>query len=106
MQSSFDSLLIALLVVLAPEQDSRTGERLADSFQFAAPPLRRSIDPSDGAPACRQFADAEARRKCMIRTGRSASGSAEVTANYPETLFWVTPADPEMPFKFGTNPQR
>lgn len=106
MPSSVDGLLIALLVVLAPDRDGSTGERLADDFQFSPPPLRRSIDPSDGATACQQFADAEARRKCMIRTGRSASGSAEVTANYPETQFWVTPVDPGMPFKFRINPQR
>jgi hypothetical protein len=105
MQSSFDGLLIALLVVLAPDQDTQSGERTIEGFQFA-PAIAASRGRDDPAAACSQFFDAGARRNCEIRIGRERSGSAEGESIYPETLFWVTPSDPAMPFKFGTNPQR
>lgn len=107
MQSAIDSLLVALLVALAPETDSLGGERLNGSQFGLAPSERRARAGAAGeAVVCQQFADIEARRKCTIRTGRASSGAGGGNATYPETVIWMAPIDPGMPFKFKATPQR
>lgn len=102
MQSAIDSLLVALLVALAPETES-PGERLNGLSSFER---RDRIGAVSEAVVCQQFADIEARRKCTIRAGRAASGTTGANATYPETVIWMAPIDPGMPFKFKATPQR
>jgi hypothetical protein len=110
MQMSIDGLLVALLVVLAPEQEpTMTNERalagLAPDPQVQQE--RRDSAMTTDPSACRYFADQEARRKCAIRTSRPvASGAPNPISTYPETLIWLAPSEPSMPYKFQPNPLR
>jgi hypothetical protein len=100
---SIDGLLVALLVVLAPDQDPNA-ERALDSL--SADPQTQRQAPADAA-ACRMFVDIEARRKCTIRMSRpAASGTAEPTLSFPESVIWMAPAEPTMPYKFYSPPPR
>jgi hypothetical protein len=109
MQITIDSLVLALLVALAPEQEPGHGnDRILDGMltepQSARPAALAGPQPPS---ACQYFVDSEARRKCAIRTSRTAlSGAAEPHASYPETVIWLTPLEPRMPMQFGPNPQR
>jgi hypothetical protein len=112
MQMSIDGLLVALLVVFAPEQhEPSPGNERVLAGLVPDPQVQQerrnsalTADPS----ACRFFADSEARRKCTIRTSRpaAASGSAETSSSYPESVIWMAPAEPAMPYKFHANPTR
>ena len=110
MQISIDNLLVALLMVLAPEQDQgAANERVLDNLltteQRSEAPRVKAI--ADDASACRYFADAEARRKCTIRTSRMAlSGAAELTGPFPETVIWLAPTQPPMPPTWWSIPAR
>jgi hypothetical protein len=109
MQISIDGLLVALLVVLAPEQEPANEQRVLAGLAVdpQAQQERRNSSLTDDPSACRYFADAEAHRKCTIRTARpAAAGSAESSASYPETVIWLAPAEPSMPPKIQSNPQR
>jgi hypothetical protein len=107
MQGSIDSLLIALFVALAPDQDLPPGERPPDRALLAMPfEPSRSGEMAPAAAACLQFADANARRNCEIRARRAGSGTAEPVTLHPETLFWVAPTQPDMPINFGANSRR
>lgn len=106
MQITIDSLVLALLVALSPEPD-QNGDRMIDGT-FTEP--RSAQQGPLGAPppdpsACGYFVDTEARRKCLIRTSRGArSGANEPRPT--ESVIWVTPLEPRMPFSFGPNPGR
>ena len=110
MQMSIDGLLVALLVVLGPEQEAvttndRTLAGLAVNPQIQQE--KRDSGLATDASSCRYFADPEARRKCAIRTSRPAqSGAAERDPDYPENTIWLTPAEPAMPYKFHSNTPR
>jgi hypothetical protein len=110
MQISIDNLLVALLMVLAPEQDQgAANDRVLDSLltteQRSDAPRVKAM--ADDPSVCRHFADPEARRKCTIRTSRMAlSGAAEPAGSYPETVIWLTPAEPRMPSTWWSNPTR
>src|SRR5262245_13820907 len=109
MQISIDGLLVALLVVLAPEQEPASEQRVLAGLAVdpQAQQERRDSALTNDPSACRYFADAEARRKCAIRTARPApSGAPLSAASYPETVIWLAPAEPSMPPKFPSNPQR
>ena len=101
MPMSIDGLLVALLVVLAPDQEPSGA---LDGLAFDPQAQRQA--PADAA-ACRLFVDIEARRKCTIRMSRpAASGAAEPTLSFPETVIWIAPAEPTMPYKFYSPPPR
>jgi hypothetical protein len=108
MQITIDSLVLALLVALAPEQEPGHGnDRILDTVltepQSTLPTPVNASTPS----ACQYFVDSEARRKCAIRTSRTdQSGAAERRTSYPETVIWLAPLEPRMPTQFGPNPQR
>ena len=110
MQMSIDGLLVALLVVLGPEQEAvaasdRTLAGLGVNPQVQQE--KRDSGLATDAAACRYFADPEARRKCAIRTSRPVqSGSTERNQDYPESVIWLTPAEPAMPYKFNSNTPR
>ena len=111
MQITIDNLLVALLIALAPEQDQgAANDRILDNLLMADQRNERQKQLNalvDDPSACRHFADAEARRKCMIRTSRMArAGAGESTGSHPETVIWVTPTEPRMPPVFGPNISR
>jgi len=110
MQMSIDGLLVALLVVLAPEQEpGSANDRLLAGLTAdpQARQQRRNDAPAADASACHYFADAEARRKCTIRTSRPAlSGSPDRSRDYPETVIWLVPSEPAMPYKFQPSTPR
>ena len=109
MQMSIDGLLVALLVVLAPEQElgpGQTNDRTLAGLNVnpQVQQERRDIALATDVSTCRFFADAEARRKCTIRTSRKLpSGSAERDPVYPETVIWLAPTEPSMPYKSPSN---
>ncbi|HEX2113926.1 MAG TPA: hypothetical protein VHM01_05930, partial [Alphaproteobacteria bacterium] len=99
LQISIDNLLVALLIALGPEPDQgAANDRVLDSLLSIDQRNTRQTrfnGLADDPSACRYFADAEARRKCMIRTSRIAqSGAAEPAGSYPETLIWLAPTEP------------
>jgi hypothetical protein len=110
MQISMDNLLVALFLALSPDQDQNSANESATALLHLdqqALRLRQQSTATENLPACRIFADAEARRKCMIRTERaSASGAVEPRRSYPETVIWLAPVEPSMPFKLQSNTPR
>jgi hypothetical protein len=111
MPASVDSLLVALLVVLTPEADpGHGGGRLLAGVQteqqVEQPEKPKTTKPPEDPEACRYFMDPEARRKCAIRAGRAASGSAEPQQSFPEGLFWLVPSEPPMPPRMPADTQR
>jgi hypothetical protein len=103
MQITIDSLIVALVLALAPEQDQGAAtDRIVDSLLSGSAEQRSGQQPvvnTSEPAACRYFADREARRKCAIRTSRlAASGSAEPDLSFPETIIWIAPAEPRMPW--------
>jgi hypothetical protein len=108
MQIPIDNLLVALLVVLAPDQENApSGEPVLGGLLTPDRQIERQQDlgaTPDDLTACGAFADAEARRKCAIRTGRlTASGAVEPGAPFPEAVIWLAPAEPGMPRKLPPN---
>ena len=112
MPVSVDTFLVTLMVAFAPNVDSNEPlligigsdqqteqERRAEQERSAAEGAR---DPG----ACRYFVDPEARRKCVVRTNRAASGSAEPSSSFPEGTIWIAPGEPPMPPKLPANTQR
>ena len=100
MQHTLEGLLVALLVALNPSE-SETPTFTTEDIQEAAT-ARSGESPAplkmDGE-SCQRFADAAARRNCVIRTSRALSGSTEASA-FPAQTVWVAPDDPGMPFRF------
>jgi hypothetical protein len=113
MQSSFDSLLVALFVALSPaEHDGQPGIAAADpprpgfyqDYEWLS--LRPVPSGASEATDCRYFVDATARDNCLIRTTRASSKTGESILAFPDQIIWIAPGDPGMPFKFSTNPGR
>jgi hypothetical protein len=107
MQITIDSLVLALLVALSPEPDQNAAnERMIDGA-FTEPRSARHgpLGPLPDPSACSYFVDTEARRKCLIRTSRGARSGADEPLP-PESVIWVSPVEPRMPFSFGPNPIR
>jgi hypothetical protein len=101
-QSTFDGLLVALLVALSlPEQDLPANAP-ADSFHQGFQQGYEGLGPGDAA-ACRYFADAAARQNCLSRTKRALTGAAAKAPAFPDETVWIAPNDPGMPFKIGPN---
>lgn len=104
MQSTFDGLLIALLMALAPsDQDlpPDSDPSFRDGFNLGYQELKLHEPPAQGdAAGCRFFIDEAARKNCMVRTGRAQSGSAENLAQFPDDTIWIVPRDPAMPLRF------
>jgi hypothetical protein len=111
MQISVDNLMVALLIVLAPEPEQGV-DRAIDSLLTAESQAGQQNQLSGAAEdpsACRYFVDPDARRKCAIRTSRMptpAAGVAAPTSSHPETVIWLTPNEPRMPFAFGATGAR
>ena len=112
MQITIDSLVVALLMALAPETEQGPGQdRTLDGLLSNPPEQRSSRQPggvlANDPSACRYYADPEARRKCTVRTGRMAqSGAAEPAPSYPETVIWLAPLEPRMPSTWGPGSAR
>jgi hypothetical protein len=110
MQSSFDSLLVALFVALSPpEHDGQAGqstESFRRGFQQGYEGLRLRADTQGEAAECRYFVDAVARGKCIVRTNRALSGTAETIPSFPDQTIWIAPPDPGMPLKYSPNAPR
>jgi hypothetical protein len=108
MPMRIDSLLVALLVVVGLEPEPNASGQSAVTTpdrQVQAP--REDRASAEPPSVCRAYADPEARHKCTVRIGRlAASGAAEPRATYPETLIWLAPAEPPMPFKLQPNTLR
>lgn len=105
MQMSIDGLLVALLVVLAPDQEPGAEHALAGLP--VAPQAQQQNGQAPDTAACRIFIDPDARRKCAIRLSRPApAGAAEPTLSFPESVIWMVPAEPAMPYKFYSPPTR
>lgn len=107
MQTSFDSLLVALLLALSPlEHDGAPGQQ-ADAQR---PPFYQgnerfrlrleAHDPSDTSD-CRYFVDAVARGNCMVRTSRTISKASGTVLAFPDQTMWIAPGDPGMPFRYS-----
>jgi hypothetical protein len=113
MQTSFDSLLVALLVALSPaEHDGQPGIAATDphrpGFQqgYEWFSLRPAPSGASDATDCRYFMDAVARGNCLIRTTRPPSKAGETALAFPDQIIWIVPGDPGMPLKFSPNTGR
>lgn len=104
MDASLDTLLVALLVALAPVEQELPAVPPGDTFAagvaqgYHGLELRPSVADTS---ACRSFFDAEARHNCVIRTTRAGTGSAAPDADFPSQVTWIAPGDPGMPFRFA-----
>lgn len=111
MQTSFDSLLVALFMALSPlEHEAHprlSGDSLQHGFQQGYEQLRLRPEPTEPGEIadCRYFVDAVARGNCVIRTSRAFSKAAATLA-FPDQTIWIAPGDPGMPFKYGPSPTR
>jgi hypothetical protein len=112
MQTSFDSLLVALFVALSPAENDGQASLFTESFRqgfqqgYEGLRLRAEAHGQRETADCRYFADAAARGKCIVRTNRAHSGAAETTPAYPDQTIWIAPEDPGMPFKYSPNTPR
>jgi hypothetical protein len=109
---SVDTLLVTLMVALVPNVDSGgplfvgIGSDQQTGQERRAEQERRAAEGARDPGACRYFVDPEARRKCVVRTNRAASGSAEPSSSFPEGTIWIAPEEPPMPPKLPPNTQR
>src|SRR5687767_1385706 len=82
MQTSFDSLLVALFVALSPAENDGQASLFTESFRqgfqqgYEGLRLRAEAHGQRETADCRYFADAAARGKCIVRTNRAHSGAA------------------------------
>lgn len=106
MQTSFDSLLVALFMALSPveheAQPGLSGDAFRQGFHQGYEQLRLRPEPPGPGDIgnCRYFADAVARSNCVVRTSRPISKSSTTLA-FPDQTIWITPDDPGMPFKYS-----
>ncbi len=91
MLSSFEGILIALLLALPPADERVRNSRSGAARDSAQEELFTDVS------ACQRFSDGMIRQNCVVRIARREGEDIETGAVFPSHLSWVAPIDPAMP---------